>query len=312
MIFGYNGRDGVITDANGLLYMRARYYSPELRRFINADIIPGEISDSTSLNRYAYVNGNPVSYVDPFGLKGFWSGLWNGVKKVAKKVEDWCDKTINNIVNNAKNLPKKAKKAFKAIENFVLGEDSDYLLGNDYFYKQRCDGNHEYNKAHDKIGNSTDDLIKDQDAPDVKHLKVGISDVGYSGCETVAVYNAKILLGDTDVSLADTIKSFEEENAFFLQNFLFGWAGGNPYSISRVLSNDGIKYETIDDFGDIYMKIPGIYIVSFWNSMDYLSMIHTITIKIPGDNGEPYTSYNGNITNIPHSQFITGGKVSRK
>ena len=68
MIFGYNGRDGVITDANGLLYMRARYYSPELRRFINADIVPGEISDSTSLNRYAYVNGNPVSFVDPFGL----------------------------------------------------------------------------------------------------------------------------------------------------------------------------------------------------------------------------------------------------
>ena len=48
--------------------MRARYYSPELRRFINADIVPGEISDSTSLNRYAYVNGNPVSNIDPLGL----------------------------------------------------------------------------------------------------------------------------------------------------------------------------------------------------------------------------------------------------
>ena len=68
VIFGYNGRDGVVTDKNGLIYMRARYYSPELRRFINADIIHGEISDSASLNRYAYVNGNPVSYVDPFGL----------------------------------------------------------------------------------------------------------------------------------------------------------------------------------------------------------------------------------------------------
>ena len=68
IIFGYNGRDGVVTDKNGLIYMRARYYSPEMRRFVNADIIHGEISDSTSLNRYAYVNGNPVSFVDPFGL----------------------------------------------------------------------------------------------------------------------------------------------------------------------------------------------------------------------------------------------------
>ena len=68
IIFLYNGRDGVVTDENGLIYMRARYYSPELRRFINADIIAGEISNAITLNRYAYANGNPVSNIDPFGL----------------------------------------------------------------------------------------------------------------------------------------------------------------------------------------------------------------------------------------------------
>ena len=68
VIFLYNGRDGVVTDNNGLIYMRARYYSPELRRFINADIIAGEISNAITLNRYAYANGNPVSNIDPFGL----------------------------------------------------------------------------------------------------------------------------------------------------------------------------------------------------------------------------------------------------
>ncbi|MBR6502633.1 MAG: Ig-like domain-containing protein [Clostridia bacterium] len=68
LIFCYNGRDGVITDDNGLLYMRARYYCPKLRRFINADILHGEIADSTSLNRYSYVNGNPVSLIDPLGM----------------------------------------------------------------------------------------------------------------------------------------------------------------------------------------------------------------------------------------------------
>ena len=75
VIFGYNGRDGVVTDKNGLIYMRARYYSPDMRRFINADILHGEISDSTSLNRYSYVNGNPVSYVDPFGLSAERGGV---------------------------------------------------------------------------------------------------------------------------------------------------------------------------------------------------------------------------------------------
>ena len=48
--------------------MRARYYSPAMKRFINADVIAGAISNAITLNRFAYANGNPVSFVDPFGL----------------------------------------------------------------------------------------------------------------------------------------------------------------------------------------------------------------------------------------------------
>ncbi len=75
VIFGYNGRDGVVTDKNGLIYMRARYYSPETRRFVNADIVAGKISNAVTLNRFAYANGNPVSYVDPFGLSAERAGI---------------------------------------------------------------------------------------------------------------------------------------------------------------------------------------------------------------------------------------------
>lgn len=59
--------------------MRARYYSPALKRFMNADIILGSIVDPSTLNLYAYVNGNPISYVDPFGLSKEESsnGGWN-------------------------------------------------------------------------------------------------------------------------------------------------------------------------------------------------------------------------------------------
>jgi RHS repeat-associated protein len=62
--FLYNGRFGVQTDPNGLLYMQARYYNPYLCRFINPD--PSGFKGG--LNFYAYANGNPVSYLDPFGL----------------------------------------------------------------------------------------------------------------------------------------------------------------------------------------------------------------------------------------------------
>ena len=75
ILFCYNGKYGVITEPSGLVYMRARYYSPELRRFINADVVAGEISNAITLNRYAYANGNPISNVDPLGLTAERGGL---------------------------------------------------------------------------------------------------------------------------------------------------------------------------------------------------------------------------------------------
>lgn len=66
--FLYNGMLGVMTDENGLYYMRQRYYDTDIKRFINQDILVGSIDNSKSLNRYAYVQGNPVNYNDPFGL----------------------------------------------------------------------------------------------------------------------------------------------------------------------------------------------------------------------------------------------------
>ena len=66
--FLYNGQYGVATDENGLYYMRARYYNVDIKRFINQDVLTGTLERISSLNRYAYVEGNPINYLDPFGL----------------------------------------------------------------------------------------------------------------------------------------------------------------------------------------------------------------------------------------------------
>jgi hypothetical protein len=47
--------------------MRARYYSPYLMRFLNAD--PAGFSGGQ--NWFAYADGNPISTLDPFGLWGW-------------------------------------------------------------------------------------------------------------------------------------------------------------------------------------------------------------------------------------------------
>lgn len=51
---------------SGLYYYRNRYYSPELGRFLE----PDPLGYTDGMNLYAYVNQNPVNYVDPMGLIG--------------------------------------------------------------------------------------------------------------------------------------------------------------------------------------------------------------------------------------------------
>ncbi len=66
--FKYVGRFGVMDEGNGLLYMRARFYDPEVGRFISKDPIGFAGGD---LNLYAYVFNNPVNEIDPLGLYSF-------------------------------------------------------------------------------------------------------------------------------------------------------------------------------------------------------------------------------------------------
>ncbi len=83
--FKYVGQYGVMAEANGLNYMRARYQDPKTGRFISEDPIGFdggtvnlfEYVDSVGkplaeTNLYLYTDNNPVNRTDPLGL--FWNG----------------------------------------------------------------------------------------------------------------------------------------------------------------------------------------------------------------------------------------------
>ncbi|MCD9127655.1 RHS repeat-associated core domain-containing protein [Luteimonas fraxinea] len=80
--YRYTGRE---QDESGLYYYRARYYSPELGRFISEDPIGMAGGD---INFYAYVGGDPISYSDPLGLSragnnhaGRTRSSWNSLQR---------------------------------------------------------------------------------------------------------------------------------------------------------------------------------------------------------------------------------------
>lgn len=95
--FLYNGRYGVQTDPNGLLYMRARSYNSYLCRFINPD--PSGFAGG--LNWYCYADGNPISLMDPFGLcaggENFSSWLGNNASGAAKAGYRWAYDQVHDL-----------------------------------------------------------------------------------------------------------------------------------------------------------------------------------------------------------------------
>lgn len=66
---GLVGFTGERQDAKlGLEYLRARWYAPDIGRFLSRDPFPGTATEPRSLSPYAYAENNPTSLRDPSGL----------------------------------------------------------------------------------------------------------------------------------------------------------------------------------------------------------------------------------------------------
>jgi len=88
---GYNGPDSWMgslifesRDASGLYYRRNRYYDSDKGRFTQED----PIGLAGGVNAYGFGNGDPVTFIDPFGLQICRLCGWEGdPKNVEREVE---------------------------------------------------------------------------------------------------------------------------------------------------------------------------------------------------------------------------------
>ncbi len=77
---------GVYDESSGLYYLNARYYNPEMGRFISRDTYEGKNEEPSSLHLYLYCANDPVNYVDPSGHERkiavmYYTGYNNGREK---------------------------------------------------------------------------------------------------------------------------------------------------------------------------------------------------------------------------------------
>lgn len=99
---GYTGHE--MLDKVGLVHMNGRLYDAELGRFISADPFVSGLG-ALSLNRYSYVNNNPLSFTDPSGY-------------FLKQLGRFFQRTMNSVASYASSF---AKEAIIAGAGPVLG-----------------------------------------------------------------------------------------------------------------------------------------------------------------------------------------------
>lgn len=73
-LIGFTGEQ--FDAETSFLYLRARYYAPEIGRFISIDPYPANVFVPKSINRYVYVTNNPTNLIDPYGLCYYPENCW--------------------------------------------------------------------------------------------------------------------------------------------------------------------------------------------------------------------------------------------
>jgi RHS repeat-associated protein len=90
---GYTGH--VNDPETGLVYMQARYYDPAVGRFLSVDPVGVSPGDGFGFNRYAYVNNNPITNIDPTGRNACGTSD-DGTCKVIVTIKDRAKDTGGN------------------------------------------------------------------------------------------------------------------------------------------------------------------------------------------------------------------------
>ncbi|WP_147381843.1 RHS repeat-associated core domain-containing protein [Paenibacillus nanensis] len=129
-LYGYTGLGYDYT--SGLTYARARYYQPEIGRFVSEDTYKGEIVDPLSLNLYKYVKNNPLRYTDPSGHFEFEHSPFESPTVIQLESQDYWE----GVKKRATNVKKKITRlnffkmiAEEVVEQGVRSSTSPYVWG---------------------------------------------------------------------------------------------------------------------------------------------------------------------------------------
>jgi RHS repeat-associated protein len=114
--YGFTGEQ--YSASTQMLYLRARYYSPAEGRFQSRDTWSGDANRPLSMNRWGYVEGNPVTYSDP-----------EGYSKCYHSDNPVCEKSAMTLKNYGENIKRRVENGtLLPVEGFAQFADIAYTI----------------------------------------------------------------------------------------------------------------------------------------------------------------------------------------
>ncbi|MBU7044953.1 MAG: RHS repeat-associated core domain-containing protein [Theionarchaea archaeon] len=151
---------GKEMDETGLYYFNARYYDPDLGRFITRDPLAGEEANPQSLSLYTYCVNNPLKLTDPTELfykmcleNGNCLGIWeNGPKRGQWIAKDAEGNTITDSeqIDSLLNAGQILEAMVLVLQFFGFDVDMDDIHYSNYWKDEN--GNVDYEKIKDHMG----------------------------------------------------------------------------------------------------------------------------------------------------------------
>jgi RHS repeat-associated protein len=213
-----------------LYNFHARFYDPELGRFISHDAAPPILEEPLTLNTYQYSQNNPTNRVDPDGRRSY---VINGIN--------------NSVFNQNSVLPQPPKSIldFSTAVNTNLGHMEVRTVPGIYSEGIVRDllsvGAEMINMG--QYSASIANYIKQDIKSDLLRAGERLNLIGYSGGGQIAF------------NVADHLSGFMEvDNLITLGSPFSEWTRGNINSVTHFSSwKDGISWPSIADFRSRHM-----------------------------------------------------------
>ena len=142
--FTYNAEQ--YDAATGMLNLRARQYEPAMNRFSQKDKLRGSASTPLSLNRYAYVQNDPINLIDPSGMR---------LADMQVNGEYYSEDEFHQKVDNLRSAASAALKAGNQQEADKLASRAMSFMESGYDYLTPAQ-KQAYSKAQSQLATASD------------------------------------------------------------------------------------------------------------------------------------------------------------